>query len=78
MFSWGTFLLNQLSPQHKHKHKLQGTSSLITYLANLTASFSVGLLMTTPYGWQMANLSAVIFMSIFSLWIFYQFTRVKT
>ncbi|OOF84961.1 hypothetical protein BKG88_09375 [Rodentibacter ratti] len=75
MFSGGTFLLNQLSPQYKHK--LQGTSSLITYLANLTASFSVGLLMATPYGWQMANLSAVIFMSIFILWLFYQFTRVK-
>ncbi|OOF50319.1 hypothetical protein BKK54_06640 [Rodentibacter genomosp. 1] len=76
MFSGGTFLLNQLSPQYKHK--LQGTSSLITYLANLTASFSVGLLMATTYGWKIANLSAVIFMSIFSLWLFHQFKRVKT
>ncbi|OOF45215.1 hypothetical protein BKK51_07230 [Rodentibacter trehalosifermentans] len=76
MFSGGTFLLNQLSPQHKHK--LQGISSLITYLANLTASFSVGLLMTIPHGWQIANLSAVIFMSIFSLWLFYQFKKMKT
>lgn len=71
MFSGGTFLLNQLPPQYKHK--LQGTSSLITYLANLTASFSVGLLMTTAYGWQLANLSAVVFMGVFGLWLLRQF-----
>ncbi|PHM58576.1 hypothetical protein [Xenorhabdus sp. KK7.4] len=38
------------------KHKLQGANSLITYLSNMLASLSVGMVMSDQAGWYILNI----------------------
>ncbi|VEH65576.1 Uncharacterised protein [Rodentibacter pneumotropicus] len=65
MFSGGTFYLNEMN--HDIKHKLQSISSIFTYSGNLTFSFLAGFTLAFPNGWQWVN---IIVMSISSLFLF--------
>lgn len=65
MFTAGTFYLNQLPAQQKHQ--LQGISSTFTYLANLIASFSVGILLTLEQGWILTNVIILVLTVLFLL-----------
>ncbi len=67
MFNGGTFYLNNIS--NDVKHKLQSISSIFTYLGNLTFSFLAGFTLAFPSGWQRINIIAFIFSFIF--FIFY-------
>ncbi|OOH84505.1 MFS transporter, partial [Pasteurellaceae bacterium 15-036681] len=66
MFNGGTFYLNEIK-HTQNKHKLQGKSALITYIANLIASFSIGALISMQYGWLLVNAIVILFCVIFIL-----------
>ncbi|OOF70184.1 MFS transporter [Rodentibacter caecimuris] len=70
MFSGGTFYLNEIN--HDIKHKLQSISSIFTYSGNLTFSFLAGFTLAFPNGWQWVN---IIVMSISSLFFIYYLTK---
>ncbi|WP_244182517.1 MFS transporter [Xenorhabdus beddingii] len=70
MFSGGTFLLNEFT-RSPFKHKLQGVNALITYLSNMFASLSVGIVMSYPTGWGILNIVSVVIIFIFITWSFY-------
>lgn len=68
MFSGGTFLINKHS-QPAVKHKLQGLNSSITYLCNLVASFSVGMLMVNEHSWLIVNTVSGLIMMVFLIYM---------
>ncbi|OOF55196.1 MFS transporter [Rodentibacter genomosp. 2] len=70
MFSGGTFYLNEI--HHDIKHKLQSVSSIFTYSGNLTFSFLAGFTLTFPNGWQWVN---IIVISISSLFFIYSLIK---
>ncbi|WP_446470069.1 MFS transporter [Xenorhabdus stockiae] len=75
MFNGGTFLLNGFigSP---FKHKLQGVSSLITYLSNMLASLSVGMVMSDQAGWYILNIVSMVIIVGFVFWFISRNNRI--
>ena len=64
MFNGGTFYINEIKDS-RIKYKVQGINSLITYLCNLTASFSVGLFLVYENGWAWVNIITAVIASVF-------------
>ncbi|WP_340609377.1 MFS transporter [Xenorhabdus bharatensis] len=75
MFNGGTFLLNGFigSP---FKHKLQGVNSLITYLSNMLASLSVGMVMSDQAGWHILNIVSMVIIVGFVFWFISKNNRI--
>ncbi|PHM38627.1 MFS transporter [Xenorhabdus innexi] len=67
MFNGGTFLLNGFIGS-AFKHKLQGMNSLITYLSNMLASLSVGMVMSYQSGWYILNIVSMLIIVGFVFW----------